>query len=91
MNRCFKITNLLEINGSNYMCEFPFLAKHSMIAGPSVIRPWRQSVVMGNTSAAQDVQGFIRVLHLSQPLVLEYVKIQHLPEEPGKARASNRR
>ena len=89
VNRCFKITNLLEIHGNNYMCEFPFLAKHSMIAGPSMIHPLRQSVVMGNMSAAQDVQGFIRVLHLNLALALEYVNIQHVPERPGKARASH--
>ena len=87
-NSLFQDYKFARGTGANYMWEFPFLAKHSMIAGPSMIRPLRQSVVMGNTSAAQDVQCFIRVLHVNQPLALENVNIQHVPEEPGKARVS---
>ena len=73
--RCFKITHQLEAGGGAYMCEFPFKAHHAKAAGPSMIRPLRQSLVMRNTSAAQDVQGFIRVLHLNQPITLEYTNV----------------
>ena len=73
--RSFKITHALESGGGAYQCEFPFKAHHAKAAGPSMIRPLRQSLVMRNTSAAQDVQGFIRVLHLNQPITLEYTNV----------------
>ena len=52
------------------------------------IRPLRQSLVLRNTSAAQDVQGFIRVLHLSQPLVLEYTNVTITDATPQLGRVS---
>lgn len=86
--RCFKITHELEASGQHYKLEFPCQASHSRNSGPALIRPLRQSVVMRNTSAAQDVQGYIRVLHLNQPIYLTFSKLNSGSEGPPDTRAA---
>ena len=88
--RCFMITHQHERgNTANaFKCEFPFQANPARSSGPSMIRPLRQSLVLRNTSAAQDVQGFIRVLHLNQPLVWEYTNVTVTDATPQLGRVS---
>ena len=63
-----------------FRVNFPFLAAHSQAAGPSMIRPLRQSVSLRNISASQDVNGEMRVLHTNHPM---YSKIEDYIRDDG--------
>ena len=68
------MTQALQPGTSHHKVEFSIQANDSRASQPSMIRPLRSSAVIRNTSAARDVQGYIRVLHINQPIWLNFEK-----------------
>ena len=69
--RCMHLTHQLSEEGW-YNIHFPFLASHVESAGPSMVRPLRQSVSIRNIASSQTVNGYIRILHTNHPMTIDF-------------------
>ena len=69
--RCMWIRHQADQVDGYFRVHFPFWASHSQGAGPSMIRPLRQSVSLRNISASRDDNGYVRVLHTNHPMYSE--------------------